>query len=173
MISGRGAITLLVCIAAALPFIVIALLHELEDARNISKMGLVFIVSIAFGVVGSEMFLKSAPLISTGHPNMVSKIDRNEALTSYLGAKFKDVLMADRASEKRNMVLMGVNICWISIIFAIACGFMLSQSQGGEGTIQVQNDNKLKQIQSSNFALLLWVVTSGMLWCFASKYLKK
>jgi len=170
-ITGRGAVTILVGIAAALPFIIVSLLHEAEEARNISKMCLMFIISIVLGVVGSEIFLKSAPIVSANHLNKMSKVSSSEdSLSRYLGSHFKDILMADRASEKRNIVTMGVNICWIGVFFAIASGFMFSQSHGGEGTIQIQTDNKMKDIQSSCFAMMLWLVTSGMLWCFASKY---
>jgi len=164
-ITGRGAITILAGIAAALPFIIVSLLHEAQEARNISKMSLIFIISVVVGVFGSEMFLKSAPTVSTDRLN---KISNSEDFS--LGSHFKDILMADRASEKRNIVAMGVNICWIGIFFAVSSGFMFGQSHGGEGTIQIQSEWGMKDIQSSCFAMVLWLVTSGMLWCFASNY---
>ena len=177
-LSGKCVIIMLICLAASIPFGVMALLHEDKQTRLLSTILLVMTMSTAFGALGSELCLKSMPYGTGATLSMLISKAQQEKDTSrsFLAKKFEGVLIADRVSEARNVINLGNTFCWIACIFALPCGYLMSRNHGwgGEGgAIHDQNSNTIKEIQSSSFVLVMWLVASGFLWCFASKMLKQ
>ena len=114
------------------------------------------IISVAFGVMGSEICLKAVPLIYGNKSNFAPTIGiSEEGIGRYLTTRFKNIFIADRAAERRNIVKMGIIFCWIAFLFAVPCGYMFSRGQDKGKDIYVQNDNNIKKIQSPYFGIFV------------------